>query len=352
MNKNTIHHPAVRSHRRTVFRAVRVFQPAQVVLLVQMLQIGGMVGALAPASSARADVVEQIVATVNEDAIFLSELRRRASPFLPQVYAAESQTEAMARLGQLYRELLEQLIDEELIRQAATRMQVRVSSQDLERAIANVQGQSGLSEDQFWEAVTAQGFTRAAYRIDLRRQLLRLKVLNQRVRTRVNITERDVRREYEQRMRRANLQQRVRASHIFLPLSDAPTATEVAQRMSEAIAIRQAIDSIGFAAAKQQYGGYELGWLNQGDLPEALEAPLTLLGDGQTSDPIRGPSGVHIFFLHEREDGGSDFRSFEDAKDRIYREMMDQAMGGQEQQFLNELRRDAVVTRRLSPATG
>ena len=50
------------------------------------------------ANSVSADVVERVVATVNNEAIFLSDLRKRAVPFLPQVAEASTETERMARL--------------------------------------------------------------------------------------------------------------------------------------------------------------------------------------------------------------------------------------------------------------
>ncbi|MFW2389251.1 MAG: hypothetical protein ACN4G0_12995, partial [Polyangiales bacterium] len=49
-------------------------------------------------SSAGADVIERVVATVNNEAIFLSDLRKRAVPFLPQVAEAATEPERMSRL--------------------------------------------------------------------------------------------------------------------------------------------------------------------------------------------------------------------------------------------------------------
>ena len=78
----------------------------------------GIIFALLP-GLARADVVERVVGTVNNDAIFLSDLRMRAVPFLPQVADATTEAERKERLKTLYEELLTLLIDEKLIRQIA-----------------------------------------------------------------------------------------------------------------------------------------------------------------------------------------------------------------------------------------
>ncbi|MEM9067731.1 MAG: SurA N-terminal domain-containing protein [Myxococcota bacterium] len=296
--------------------------------------------------SARADVIERVVATINEDAIFLSELRRRATPFLEQVMSQPTQESRMAALRQLYSELLERLIDEELFQQAAQRLQVRVTSRDVQRAVQNVIQQNGLSEEEFWQAVEAQGYTEAQYRSDLRRQLLRLKVLNQRVRGRVNITEADVRQIYEQRVRQANRRLRFRTSQVFFPIEDS-SATAVAQARAAAEAVRREVSADNFGQAIDTYGGGELGWLRQGDLSPDMEEVLLAMDAGEVSDPVRSDNGFHIFLLHERERGGANIPSYDDLKEQIYQEMLGRAMERQEAAFLQELRRNAIVSRRL-----
>ncbi len=255
-----------------------------------------------PMTATQADVIERVVATVNDEAIFLSQLRRRAVPFLERIMAEPAESTRMEALRQLYGELLERLIDEELFKQAASRMQVRVTSADVRRAVQNVMRQNGLSEDEFWEAVRGQGFSEAQYRSDLRRQLLRLKVLNQRVRSRVNITETDVRRVYDQRLRRANRSLRFRTSQVFVAVTSG-SATAVREAREEATAIHEGLTADNFDEAVEQYGGGSLGWLSQGDLPAELENALMTLDEGEVSEPVRGARGFHIFLLQERQRG-------------------------------------------------
>lgn len=295
----------------------------------------------------RADVIERVVARVNDDAVFLSELRRRATPFLPQVMDAPSEAERIARLGQLYNQLLEALIEEVLLRQTATRMRVRVNNQDVERALQNVQRQNNLSAEEFWAAVRNQGFSEAQYRLDLRRQLLRLKVINTRVRARVNITEETVRAEYEERRRRANRRLRFHASHVFMTAPPNANATQIATLREDAIAVQSALTVDNFEDAVDTHGGGDLGWLGETDLPAELVAALQDLDPDEISEPIRGPQGFHIFLLHERERGGDGLPPFDQVKNEIYREMMERQMGRQERLFLQELRRDAIIERRL-----
>jgi peptidyl-prolyl cis-trans isomerase SurA len=311
---------------------------------VVLLLVGAGLGAAL--GTARAEVVERVVATVDDDAIFLSDLRKRAMPFLPRLMEVP-ELQRMAALRQLYDELLDQLINEELIERAAQRQQIRISSGDVDRAVANVVRQNGLEESEFWEVVSQQGYTQAEYRSDLRRQLLRYRLLNERVRGRVNITEDDVRRVYDQRTRRANRALRFRTSHVLVAVEEGAKATAIAEARELVESVHAELTEDTFEDAIDEFGGGDLGWLRQGDLPAELEEVLLAMQPGEISAPVRGPSGFHVFFLHERERGDGSVPPFEQMREAIYQEMMGRAMERQERLFLEELRRTSVITKLL-----
>lgn len=304
---------------------------------------------LAGASSAIAEPIERVVAVVNDEAVLLSDLRRRATPYLEHALrGTESDAEKKARIKALYAQLAQQLIDDELIEQTSRKMMITIASLEVDQAIDNVRRQSGLEEPRFWEAVREQGFTDKQYREDVRKQLLRLKVINQRVRSRVNITEETVRETYEDRVRQARRSQRFNAAHIFFPLPDTASATTVADVTKQAEQLRQKLTSVeSFDAAAKDHGGGELGWLDQGDLPNVLEETLLSLNVGEIGVPVRGPSGIHIFLVRERQAGKDSMPAFDALKADIQHELLDKAMQRQEELFLKGLRREAVITMKL-----
>lgn len=300
-----------------------------------------LIGASGASAQGGRQVIERVVAVVNEDAIWLSELRRRAVPFLDRALAAGEAPQQTA-LQQLYGEMLNQLVDEALIQQAAAEMQVRVTSEDVERAIDNVRRQSGLADDEFWNAVRSQGFTERQYRDDVRRQLLRLKVLNTRARGRVNITEEDVRQHYEQTVRQANRNSCAQVSLIKLDVPAGASATEVAAARGRATELRRRLTPANFA----QQGGIDLGEVCGGLRPEVQQA-LAGLSAGQISEPVTSQGSIYILHLRDRVAGGSNVPAYDEVKQDLYRRMVEEAMARQERIFLDELRREAIVDRRL-----
>lgn len=307
------------------------------------LALGLVLAATAATGPARAEVVERVVAVVNEDAVFLSELRRRALPFLAAAMQAPSEEERVAFLEQLYSELLDRLIEERLVEQAAARLSLRVTRADVDEAIRNVAESNGFSLADFWDAVRQQGMTEAQYRADVRRQLLRLKVINQRARDRVNVTEEDVRRRYERELRSANRRLEYRLAEIYFPVPPTASATEAAAIRDEAAALAAEVDAETFLDA----GGVDLGTLGQGDLPSALEDAVVDVAPGTIAGPVRGPNGYHVLLLIDRERGGAGLPPYEEAKETLFRQMLEEAMERQSAQILDELQDEAVVERRL-----
>jgi peptidyl-prolyl cis-trans isomerase SurA len=291
------------------------------------------------------EVIERIVAIVNAEPLLLSELRTRAAPFLARLMQAP-EMQRMTLMQQLYGELLTQLIDERLLEQEARKLSISILGSDIDRAIENVQRQNNLKDAEFWDAVSAQGFSKDQYKGDVRRQLLRLKVINQKVRSRINVTEDDVRRKYQEQLRLAKRSAQFNVAHVFLPV-EADSVAKLSQARAEAETLRKGLTPENFDKAIEKYGGGTLGWVSQGDLPDALSDALLALEPGQISAPVRGPSGVHIFLLKERKLGEESVGDYEQKKADLYREMVDQAMARQEGTYLSELRKQSLITRKL-----
>lgn len=315
------------------------------IALAAFLLLGSLEGRASAEQQGPGEVIERLVAVVNGEPLLLSELRGRAAPFLARVMKAP-EMQRMQLMQQLYGELLTQLIDERLLEQEARKLSISVLSSDIDRAIENVQRQNNLKSADFWEAVSAQGFTPEHYKGDVRRQLLRLKVINQKVRSRINVTEDDVRRKYEETLRSARKSARFNVAHVFLAVEEGSVA-KLAKVRAEADTLRAGLTVESFDRAIAEHGGGELGWISQTDLPDVLADALLSLEPGQISTPVRGPSGLHIFLLRERKLGEESVGDYEQTKAELFRQMVDQAMAKQEVAYLEELRKQSLISRRL-----
>jgi peptidyl-prolyl cis-trans isomerase SurA len=189
-------------------------------------------------------------------------------------------------------------------------------------------------------------------------EVLRLRVMNQRVRGRVNVTENDVAEEYRRRVREAQDHAPFHAAHIFVAFPENPTAAQIVatQHRAEQIAQR-AHSGTDFATVAREMSDDEQTRGNGGDLgtidPTDEEAtPPTWfvnafrdLQPGQVSNAVRGENGYHIFQLISREE--LHVPPLAQVHTELYNEVLNREMTRQQRQYLRELRRQSAVEIRL-----
>src|SRR5262245_61041624 len=155
-------------------------------------------GLLFWASQSGATVIERIVAVVGEQAILLSELRDRARPFLLRLSQQPTdEAQRAAATSELYRRLVQRLVEEELEQKAANRSNITVTPREIDEALTRIAQQNGVSMQRIMDEALSSGLTEQGYRQELRRQLLETKMLNLRIQGRLRVTDDDVRGAYQ-----------------------------------------------------------------------------------------------------------------------------------------------------------
>jgi peptidyl-prolyl cis-trans isomerase SurA len=284
--------------------------------------------------SARAALVERIVAIVGDQAILLSDMRARARPYAQRI---EEQIPPGARraaaLSQMYKTVLERMIDEELERKAASRAHVVVSAQEVDDAIARIAAQNRVSVEKLVTEALASGLSEAEYRQEIRRQVLEAKLINLRLQGRVRVTTTDAYVAYRRLVLEERTQLGYRAAWIVIRAPRGPGRGEreaLASRLAE-----QARAGADFGAlarrwsddARSRSAGGVLEPMDPGALAPALEAVLRSLEPGEVSSPTRVGDDLYVLKLLERDD--SELPGFEESKDdmlqRVYLEKMNKA---------------------------
>jgi peptidyl-prolyl cis-trans isomerase SurA len=147
---------------------------------------GVVIGVVLGGGAARATIVERVVAVVGDRPILLSELRERALPDLRRV-AREDVSYRAAVESELLRRVLDHMVDERLVALAAERARVRVSEDEIDRAVLQVAANAGVTVKELVAEVARVGLTGAAYREELGRQLLEGKMFELRVKQWVDV---------------------------------------------------------------------------------------------------------------------------------------------------------------------
>ena len=139
-------------------------------LVIAVLFFGVAGGGIAQATE-DAQVVDRIVAVVNEDIITLTDLNQAAQPYVERISAAGATLEKKQMLvAKLRQDLLNQLIDEKLSQQEIKRAGITVSDKEIDMSIARIKAANFADDDQMMASLAARGVTLEEYRQETRKK--------------------------------------------------------------------------------------------------------------------------------------------------------------------------------------
>jgi len=294
-----------------------------------------------------ADTISGIAALVNDEPITTYDVekeREAVEKGLDDKSFLDAQGKAQVR-----QVALDSLINKKLIEQKIRELDIKVTDEEVRQAIEDVKRTNNISQERLKEALEARGITFDEYKAQIKDQLERLRLISMEVRSKIQISEKEMREFYDAHPDRFRVDEAFRARQIFLPLS--PKATEEERRNANATAekilaeLRKGAD---FAALARKYSkdpsapeGGDLGFLKKGELIPEFEETLATLKPGETSGLIRTPAGIHILKLEELRPGKS--VSFETAKpeveDLLYKKKSEERFA----QWIEDLRKSASI---------
>ncbi|MBC7977465.1 MAG: peptidylprolyl isomerase [Myxococcales bacterium] len=299
--------------------------------------------------------VEYVVAVINDAIILNSELEVRRLPLLAETQQITDPKERERRVAKLTSQVLDEMVNEELIVQAADAAKIEVESSDVQAALDEIKQQNNLDEAGLAAALSAQGYTLAGYKHELRRQVLRFRAVNQLVSPRVNVTEEDVRARYDQMARRTEQVQAVKLSHMLFKLPEHATEQQIAEakdKAGKALArVKGGEDFTQVTAAESQdestkATGGELGWFQRGSMANPEWEPIVFaMEKGDVRGPVAGPQGLHVFQVTEVK--RSDLKPFPEMKEQLMRELRRRETDKQTQTWIEELRKKAYIDIKL-----
>lgn len=263
-------------------------------------------------------LVDRVAAVVGDSVIVLSQIEERI--FQIQAQGAEIPARGSDAWVQLQRDVLDQMIGEQLIVQAASKDTTIVVddievenmvSEDINRRMAGMADQSA-----FEQGLARQGFTLAGYRDFLRGQIRQQRLYQQYMAKRaVGLSSIVV----EQSEIEDFFQQQKEAigdrppTVVFAQIILAPEASDSVWEAARARAdtVRQmAMDGQDFAELARRFSddgsaesGGDLGWFRRGDMVEEFEEAAFNLAVNEVSQPVRSPFGYHLIKLDRRRAG-------------------------------------------------
>jgi peptidyl-prolyl cis-trans isomerase SurA len=270
-------------------------------------------------------------------------------PVRAEAEQIQDPTERRRRLAKLSTQVLDEMVSEELIVQAAESAKIEVDSSEVQAALDEIKQQNKLDDAGLAQALASQGYTVQGYRQDLRRQLLRLRAVNQLVAPKVQVTDDDVRSRYAELQRRSNAVSAVYLSHILISLPEHPTEQQINEaRAKAAQAIQEVNGGAAFADVAKKYSAdsnVELGWFQRGSINADWETVVFSMQKGETRGPVNGPRGLEVFHVSDVQSAA--LKPYEEMKEQLQRELRRREMDKQTATWVEELRKKAYIDIKL-----
>lgn len=194
-------------------------------------------------AGAQAAQMNKVAAVVNGKAITMYDLQKNALPDLVRARINPNDPKQSKQMDRILRATLDGMIMDILFEQEAVRLKATVSESDIDEELATIMKTNGLTKTQFEQRLADQKLPLRELRDNLRKKILRQKIMGQEVGRKVVVTNKEIEDYYK-----AHKNDIFRRDGLHMALLVYPRNVNAA-----AIAAQIASGAISFPAAARKY---------------------------------------------------------------------------------------------------
>jgi peptidyl-prolyl cis-trans isomerase SurA len=249
-------------------------------------------------------LLDRVAAVVNDGIVLQSDLDQQSQLITDRIQQQGQQPPPRDVLRQ---QVLERLVLQELQLQRADRLGIQVTDEMLNTALTDVAERNNIKFSDLPAALEQQGVDYRNYRDEMRKEMV-LTALRQRdVYSRIYVSPRELDQCVVKRKGSPAETQEYNLGHILVAIPESADTAQVAERTARAEGIYERAQAgedfaqlaIAYSDAGTALEGGALGWRNAGQLPSFVADLIPTMQPGQVTEPIRTPSGLHLFKLLE-----------------------------------------------------
>lgn len=252
------------------------------------------------AVGAQAQDENRIAAVVNNDIISMEDLSSRVALLL----ASSNIPDTPANRQRLQPRVLHQMIDEQLEVQEARRLNVTVTTEEIDNAIAGIEQRNNMPKGGLDGYLKRVGIPKTTLTTELTAEIAWSKVVQNQLSEDVSISDEEINEAMAQIKEDAG-QPQSHVAEIYLAV-DNPSQEQDVERLANQL-IQQIRAGANFSAVAQQFSqspssaaGGDVGWVTPSQLPPLLGQALGKMKPGEMSYPLRTPGGYYILYMIDR----------------------------------------------------
>jgi peptidyl-prolyl cis-trans isomerase SurA len=306
----------------------------------------------------RAELVDRVVAQVNDDVITMSDVNDEGKAYFQKITEQAPANELAGALRRAREEVLNGLIDKKLVAQEAAKQKVSVSDADVDAAFKQMSATNKMSLEQFREQLKKAGMTEAVYRENLRNQMLQSKLLNYEVRSKIIITDDMIRDYYDTNYTNDDGQGGYYLLQMgFVAKKDSQSSGKVdaeaklearkrAERVLSLVESGQDFSSLArkFSELPSAADGGNIGSFQEDEMAENMRAAVTSLKPGQVSVLVETADGYQFFKLLSSMEGGVVVQApYDSVKEEIKKTLYEEKLKAEFEAWVKKIKDSAYI---------
>jgi len=292
-----------------------------------------------------AEVVNKIVAVVNDEVITQIELQESMLPFVADYKVRYGIDDIEEKLDEARADALNRLIEEKLLLEEAKKREVEVSDDEIDQRIERVKKRFA-SEEEFYQVIRESGMSVNKLKEKYKGQIMMRKLVNGLINTNVNISPTEVSAFYHGNKHLFTSPKTVRFKVLQLKPTDERSLSETEKLSMEILSRIRAGEDFDILVKQYSQGPYIDKGGDMGHMPEEgiiidIKEALSGLNPGETSGLIKTSTGFNIVKLVEKKEAGT--KKFEEVSSLIRNRLFQREAELTLREFVDNLKEDAYI---------
>ncbi len=324
-----------------------------VVLLALCFFFPGRLPAEAPPAT---ELVDRVVAVVNDDVITLSEVEEEGRDLFARILRDRMIGNVDRALAEARRQILVSLIDKKLVEQRAKELGISVDEEEIAMAMEQTAAANNMTVTEFQDRLAAEGIDVARYREGLRWQVLQSKLISFELQSRVVIPEERVRRYYEEHYTADTIGEGYHLLQIGIRWDEEGGRSREEARRKAAELRRRVLAGESFRDLARRYSELpsrerdgDVGTFIPDEMASFMRAAILPLGAGEVSELVETPDRTVQFFQVLSVKNGDTVQPppLDLVRDDIAARLRDEELQRQFENWVKKLREQAYITQLL-----
>ena len=295
-------------------------------------------------------VADRIVAVVNSDIITLYDLNRAFSPYEDNIralgYPPEKERET---LFQVRKDILNQLIDAKLADQEIKRNQIIINENDIDATIERMKEARHVTDEQLREGLAQQGLTMEEYRQEVKESILRARLVNREVKSKIVITKEDIEAYYDNQSEKYAGDRKYHLWNIFAKIPSSADKSEketvraamdaMLTKLKQGDSFETLVNELKVSSSLVQ--GADLGLFRLDEIAEQLRNVVKKMKAGEHSGLLDTDFGYQIVYVQEIIETLA--KPIEEVQSEIEQILYSESVDNKYQQWLEDLRTRSLI---------